>query len=95
VIANKFALIFVNFLRQDFPDFWQDAFTHLFGLLNDSNANDEYKLKVVRFIIKVLYTFNTELVERGESKVSFDVMLAQKVKDGVRIHAISSILEML
>jgi len=37
MIANKFALIFVAFLRQDFPNFWQDnngdAFTQLFGLL--------------------------------------------------------------
>ena len=63
--------------------------------MSNAGANDEYKLKVVRFIIKVLDTLNSELIERGETKVSFDVMLAQKVKDGIRAHSISSILEML
>ena len=59
------------------------------------NATDEYKLKIIRFIIKVLLTFNSELVERGEGKVSQDLIIANQVKDGVRQFAIGTILDML
>lgn len=94
-MANKYALVFVALLRQDFPNLWQDAFAQLFGLLSAPNASEEYKLKVTRYIINVLSTFNSELVERGEAKVSRDLLVATQVKDGVRHFAISDILEVL
>ena len=84
MVANKFALIFVSFLRQDFPDCWQDAFTQLFALFQDANADDHYKLKIIKFIIKVLLTFNSELIDREGGKVSHDLIIANNVKDGVR-----------
>jgi hypothetical protein len=68
LIANKFALIFVTFLAQDFPHYWQDAFQQLFGLLEATNASDQYKMQMIKFILKVLQTLNSELVERGEAK---------------------------
>lgn len=95
MIANKFALIFVAFLRQDFPNLWQDAFAQLFGLLQSPNADEVYQLKIRRFIVKVMKTFNSELIERGEAKVSHDLLIATQVKDGIRQLAITSILDML
>jgi hypothetical protein len=73
----------VSFLRQDFPNYWQEAFTHLFALFQNENADGQYKLKIIKFIIKVLLTFNQELVER-DGKVSLDLMIANQVKDGIR-----------
>ena len=100
-------MIYVHFISRDFPHFWPGAFSDLFALLHLNGVSDQYKVKLIRkyfnqlidffldFIISMLETLNSEIVERGENKSTYELDLANRVKDGIREIAIQDILQVL
>ena len=58
-------------------------------------GNEEYRNKLLDFIVEVMLVFNEEVVERAETKSYHEVELCMRVKDGVREFAIKDILTVL
>jgi len=52
-------------------------------------------MQVLSFVIEVLSTLNSELVERGEAKSQEDHEISNRVKDGIREFAIQEIIQVL
>ena len=104
MFVSKFAVIFVNFLKQDYPTYWSNAFQELFGLIYQEGAPAEYRMQIIskfifgsglfiyfwsiEYVIQVLLTLNQDMVERGEHKAQVSQEISNRVKDGVRAHAI-------
>ena len=47
LIANQFALIFVNFCEFDFPLYWQSQFRDLFSLFNQPGVDQKYSMSLL------------------------------------------------
>ena len=58
-------------------------------------GNEEYRNKLLDFIVEVMLVFNEEVVERAETKSYHEVELCMRVKDGVREFSIKDILTVL
>ena len=52
-------------------------------------------MQLVKLIVQIMLTVNTEIVERGEAKSQYELDIAVRVKDGVRQYAIQDIINML
>lgn len=63
--------------------------------MNQPEATDQYKMQVIKFIIKVMLTINQELIEHGEVKSVYAQDLNNRVKDGIRQFAIQDIIQTL
>jgi hypothetical protein len=91
---QKFAVIFVNLIRNVFPESWPTAFEELLQIM--TSTQDVNLLKVyLKFILTVLITLDEELVERFDQHDQCHNFIAIKVKDGVRTHAIGPICQLL
>lgn len=94
-MANKFAVIYVNFIARDFPHLWPTAFHDLFNLLSAEGHTPEQRMKALKFVLQVMKTMNQDLVERGETKSVYELDIATRVKDGVRDNSIEVIIQSL
>ena len=52
-------------------------------------------MQALRYVLQVMQTLNQDLVERGETKSTYELDIASRVKDGVREHSIEVIIQSL
>ena len=52
-------------------------------------------MQVIKFILTILETLNSELVERGEAKTAQNLAISNQVKNGVRLYGIQCIIQTL
>eukprot|EP00347_Sterkiella_histriomuscorum_P020494 403337586 len=91
---NKYALIFVSLLREDFPQMWPEAFQELLSLVKLTSEVNLQKL-YMSFIVKCMLVFEEELVERSEKKSNVLLEQQNRVKDAIRNSSITDIIFML
>lgn len=61
----------------------------------DEASDTQYKMKVLKFVIQTMITFNQELVEKSDLKGQLELQMCARVKDGVRMHGIQTIVQSL
>lgn len=104
---TKYASIFIELLKHDFPQNWPNAFDNLLGIVSQSSDLEYQKAAMCKslsillcsflidLIMKVLLSFEEDIVERVDGMTELDFQIANRVKEGVRKNAITSILYLL
>lgn len=90
-IETKFCVLFINWIKHDYPENWSTFFKDLIALI--FNTNDEnLKLFKVTFLIDLMSTFDEELVKFRHTYTDYCLARSTKIKDFMREEAVGEII---
>lgn len=94
-IENKLALLFVNWLKFDYPEEWTNIFTDLRSMVFSSISDDEKTIKLDLLVV-ILNTFDDELLKFRHTFDEFCETKSTLIKDHLRLDPqLVQIVEML
>lgn len=91
---KRYSQLWVQVIRAD-CNIWPNSFQDLFFQFNAAEADETYGHLLQCFLIQVMLTLHSEIVDRIESKEVFDIQLASRLKDCIRANAIKDIITVL
>jgi len=104
-IESKYANLFCLILRQDYPDYWADAFAKLFQLLQSElcASTPSLKIQYIGYILTTLVAFDREIVDFHDTNSDISQKAAKselrekstKIKDQMRINVVNDIAFLL
>jgi hypothetical protein len=93
-ISNKYGLLFINWLKHDYPENWPELVKDLVQLIF-STTDENLKMQKVVMFIDFLLIFDDELIKFRHTYTEFEINRSTLIKDYLRLHGINDIVFML
>ena len=96
-IEAKYANLYCLAVRQDYPEYWPDAFSRLLSLLQlpVCATTPAAKIKYIGFVLTTLIAFDREIVDFYELKKQDEHQRSAKIKDEMRKSIVNDIAFLL
>jgi len=91
-IEAKYASLFCTLLKEDYPNYWPDAFTRLLSLLKlEVCTNPSAKMQYISFIFNCLLAFDREIVDFRDVRLTEEHKKGVMIKDEMRKNVVNDI----
>jgi len=86
-IVNKFSVLFINWLKHDYPENWPSLFKDLINSMVNTEDQNVRMLKA-SLLIEILHTFDDELIKFRHTYSDYEGFRSTKIKDYMRLEAV-------
>jgi len=102
-IVNKFSVLYITWLKYDYPEKWEDAFKILLSSTYKDNNNTEklnklskiYNITNKDFIVELFLTFDDELIKYRNTYTELEAKRSNILKDYLRDNFVKDLVNMV